>query len=56
MRKNPQACGGSWIHHSKVDASNADMKQLTMTLQEECCWRSKRYDPVELFSMTGSRT
>jgi hypothetical protein len=33
--------------------SNADMKQLTMMLQEECCWWSKRYNPVKLFSMTG---
>jgi hypothetical protein len=33
--------------------SNADMKELTMMLQEECCQRSKRYDPVKLFSMTG---
>jgi hypothetical protein len=33
--------------------SNADMKELTMTLQEECCWRSKKYDPVKLFSTTG---
>jgi hypothetical protein len=30
-----------------------DMMQLTMMLQEECCRRSKRYDPVELFNMTG---
>jgi hypothetical protein len=33
--------------------SNADMKELTMTLQEECCRRSERYDPVKLFSTTG---
>jgi hypothetical protein len=33
--------------------SNADMKELTMTLKEECCWQSERYDPFKLFSMTG---